>query len=76
MKLLKANPYTFKVTKNKLYFTISQYTGNILLIAVNYDKKTKQHECMIEPYHARVFRNEQKHKTAQMNDYKTNHIDN
>ena len=22
MKLLKANPYTFKVTKNKLYFTI------------------------------------------------------
>ena len=32
--------------------SISQYTGNILLIAVNYDKKTKQHECMIEPYHA------------------------
>lgn len=30
---------------------------------------------MIEPYHARVFRNEQKHKTAQMNDYKTKHID-
>ena len=22
LKLLKANPYTFKVTKNKLYFTI------------------------------------------------------
>ena len=22
MKVLKANPYTFKVTKNKLYFTI------------------------------------------------------
>ena len=22
MKLLKANPYTYKVTKNKLYFTI------------------------------------------------------
>ena len=22
MKLLKANPYTFKITKNKLYFTI------------------------------------------------------
>ena len=22
MKLLKANPYTFKVTKNKLYFTV------------------------------------------------------
>lgn len=31
---------------------------------------------MIEPYHARVFRNEQKYKTAQMNDYKTKHIDN
>ena len=23
MKLLKANPYTFKVTKNKLYFTVA-----------------------------------------------------
>ena len=32
--------------------SISQNTGNILLVAVNYDKKTKQHECMIEPYHA------------------------
>ena len=29
---------------------------------------------MIEPYHARVFRNEQKHKTAQMNDYKTKQL--
>ena len=72
MKLLKANPYTFKVTKNKLYFTIKFKEA----FGLHYDKKTKQHECMIEPYHARVFRNEQKHKTAQMNDYKTNHIDN
>ena len=26
MKVLKANPYTFKVTKNKLYCTLNQIT--------------------------------------------------
>lgn len=29
---------------------IVPFTDNILLVAVNYDKKTKQHECMIEKY--------------------------
>ena len=27
---------------------ISEYTGDILLVGVNYDKKTKQHQCQIE----------------------------
>ncbi len=49
MKLLKANPYTFKVIKNKLYFTIEFKEA---FWTAYYDKKTKQHECMIEPYHA------------------------
>ena len=37
--------------KDKEYMTsIKDYTGNILLVAVNYDKKTKVHECLIEKY--------------------------
>ena len=26
------------------------YTGNILLVGINYDEKTKTHECRIEKY--------------------------
>ena len=37
--------------KEKMYPTsIEQYTGNILLVAINYDKATKKHQCMIERY--------------------------
>lgn len=28
--------------------TVADYTGDILLVGINYDKKTKQHECQIE----------------------------
>lgn len=28
--------------------SVLNYTGNILLIGINYDAKTKKHECMIE----------------------------
>lgn len=35
--------------KNKDYpEVIKQYTGNIILVAINYDKKSKNHECIIE----------------------------
>ena len=35
--------------KNKVYpEAIKQYTGNIILVAINYDKKSKNHECIIE----------------------------
>ena len=27
---------------------IAEYTGNILLVGINYDKETKQHSCKIE----------------------------
>jgi prophage tail gpP-like protein len=37
--------------KDKNYPAVfSQYTGNILLVGINYDKKTKEHQCMIEQY--------------------------
>ncbi len=28
--------------------TISEYTGEIMLVGINYDKKTKEHQCRIE----------------------------
>ena len=30
---------------------IADYTGDILLVGINYDKETKQHSCKIEKYH-------------------------
>ena len=37
--------------KDKKYpESLLQYTGNILLVGVNYDKKSKAHECVIEEY--------------------------
>ena len=35
--------------KNKKYTSsILDYTGDILLVAINYDKKTKEHQCLIQ----------------------------
>lgn len=37
--------------KDKKYpESIMSYTGNILLVGINYDEKTKTHECLIEQY--------------------------
>ena len=37
--------------KDKKYpQSVSQYTGELLLVAINYDKKTKEHQCIIEKY--------------------------
>ena len=30
--------------------TVKQYNGDILLVGISYDKKTKKHECVIEKY--------------------------
>ena len=27
---------------------VKKYTGNIMLVGINYDKKTKKHSCIIE----------------------------
>lgn len=37
--------------KDKKYPTpIENYTGDMLLVGISYDKKTKEHQCMIEKY--------------------------
>lgn len=37
--------------KNKNYpKAIEQYTGNVLLVGINYDKASKKHTCLIEKY--------------------------
>lgn len=36
---------------NKKYVqTVSDYTGKILLVAIAYDKKSKEHDCIIEEF--------------------------
>ena len=35
--------------KEKQYCkSLEEYRGNILLVGIGYDKKTKEHKCMIE----------------------------
>lgn len=29
---------------------LKDYSGNMLLVGINYDEKTKEHSCKIEPY--------------------------
>ena len=37
--------------KNKRYpESVFNYTGDILLVGINYDKKSKEHQCLIEKY--------------------------
>ena len=37
--------------KDKKYTeSLSDYTGNILMVGINYDKSGKKHECIIEKY--------------------------
>lgn len=39
-----------QIRDKKYVQAVSDYTGNILLIAIAYDKKSKTHECIIEAY--------------------------
>lgn len=40
-----------KQIKQKNYCqSLKDYKGNILLVGINYDKKTKKHSCVIEEY--------------------------
>lgn len=34
--------------------SLEEYKGNILLVGINYDKQTKEHECVIEEYQKKV----------------------
>ena len=41
-----------KQIKNKQYFeSLKEYQGNLLLVGVNYDKDTREHQCEIEEFH-------------------------
>lgn len=40
-----------QIKQNKYPKSLLQYTGDILLVGINYNKKEKLHECVIEKYH-------------------------
>ena len=37
-----------QIKKKKYPDLLHGYTGNLLMVAINYDKKTKKHQCLIE----------------------------
>ena len=39
-----------QIKEKKYPESIKQYTGDILLVGINYDKKTKKHQCLVESY--------------------------
>lgn len=43
-----ANGAIEQIKKKEYCKSLKEYKGNILLVGVNYNKKTKKHECIIE----------------------------
>ena len=39
-----------QIKEKKYPDSIEDYTGDIMLVVISYDKKTKVHECVIEKY--------------------------
>ncbi len=39
-----------QIIDKKYPASIEDYTGNILLVAISYDKQSKEHECLIREY--------------------------
>lgn len=39
-----------QIKEKKYPESVQEYTGNILLVGISYDKKTKLHQCRIEKY--------------------------
>lgn len=39
-----------QIKEKKYPESLNEYNGNLLLVGINYDKKTKQHQCKIEKY--------------------------
>ena len=37
-----------QIKKKQYVDALKEYTGELLLVGINYDKKTKKHECLIE----------------------------
>lgn len=46
----KADSALDQIKKKKYPKSLLQYTGNILLIGISYDRKTKEHKCSIEAF--------------------------
>lgn len=46
----KAQTAMQQIKLKKYPSSILDYTGDILLVAINYDKKEKEHQCLIEEY--------------------------
>ena len=39
-----------QIKSKKYVAALKEYKGNLLLVGINYDKKTKEHQCKIEKY--------------------------
>ena len=51
LKWNKKTETALQQIKDKKYVqTVSDYTGKILLVAIAYDKKSKEHDCIIEEF--------------------------
>ena len=48
LELYKATAAIQQIKEKNYVQAVSNYTGNILLVGIAYDKKTKVHECEIE----------------------------
>ena len=49
LKWAKSAEGAIQQIKNKEYIdALKDYQGDLLLAGINYDKKTKKHECLIE----------------------------
>ena len=42
-----------QIKERKYPDSIIAYTGDILLVGINYDKESKEHQCLIERYQKR-----------------------
>lgn len=43
-----ANGAIGQIKENKYIHALDDYKGNLLMAGINYNKKTKKHECKIE----------------------------
>lgn len=39
-----------QIKKKQYIKSLEEYSGNLLLVGVNYDKKTREHSCIIEKW--------------------------
>lgn len=39
-----------QIKKQQYPASVEHYTGDILLVGINYDRKNKKHQCLIEKY--------------------------